>query len=62
MLTFTDLTASYCAAELLFCSVGIACELNRTRSGASKKLFNLLPFDKNRDHDSLCSICTVYVS
>lgn len=31
MLTFTDLTASYCAAELLFCSVGIACELNRTR-------------------------------
>lgn len=61
MLTFTDLTASYCAAELLFSSVGIACELNRTRRGASK-LFNILPFDKNRDNDSLGSICTVYIS
>lgn len=47
MLTFMDLTESYCVAELLFCSMGTACELNRTRLGASKKLFNILPFDKN---------------
>lgn len=47
MLTFTDLTACYRAAELLFCSVGMACALNRTRRGASEKLFIILPFGRN---------------